>query len=215
MSLNSDTGVPPRAPSGGADPDDHSEAFASIELALEQLRKGGIVIVVDDENRENEGDFIASAELCTPETMNFLVSKGRGMICAPITEDRATELELDLLVSPSTVPHGNAPPYGTPTMMLVDYRHGTTTGISASERALTIRALADPNAKPSDFYRPGHIAPLRAVREGVLRRAGHTEATVDLMRLAGLKPVGVLTEILKEDGSMARTPDLQEIARRE
>ena len=208
MMENPDTGTPRT----GAE---RTSAFDSIDRALEQLRNGGIVIVVDDEKRENEGDFIAAAELCTPEIMNFMVSKGRGMICAPLTEDRAAELELDPLLSPSTVPHGNAPPFGTPTMMLVDYRHGTTTGISTSDRAITIRALADENARPSDFYRPGHIAPLRAVREGVLRRAGHTEATVDLMRLAGLRPVGVLTEILNDDGTMARTPELQEIAERE
>lgn len=191
---------------------DISPAVASIERALEQLRNGGIVIVVDDEKRENEGDFIAAAELCTSETINYMVTKGRGMLCAPITEDRAAELELDLLVSPSTVPHGNAPPHGTPYTMTVDYRHGTTTGIATEERARTVRALADDGAKPSDFYRPGHVSPLRAVREGVLRRAGHTEATVDLMRLAGLKPAGVLIEILKEDGSPARLPDLEVFA---
>ncbi len=188
------------------------ESFAGIERALEHLRAGKIVIVVDDEKRENEGDFIAAAETCTPEVINFLTREGRGMICAPITEDRAAELELDLLVSQANMPHGNNPPHGTPYTMLVDYRHGTTTGISTEDRSATIRALADRNAKPSDFYRPGHIAPLRAVREGVLRRAGHTEAVVDLMRLAGMEPVGVLSEILNEDGSMARMPQLQVIA---
>ena len=184
--------------------------FAEIERALAHLRAGGVVIVVDDEHRENEGDFIAAAETCTPETMNFLVTVGRGMICAPITEDRAEELELELLVSQT--PHGNTPPFGTPYTMPIDYRHGTTTGISCDDRSATIRALADPNAKPSDFYRPGHIAPLRAVREGVLRRAGHTEAVVDLMRLAGMYPAGVLSEVLNRDGSMARMPQLREIA---
>ncbi|MCB0711007.1 MAG: bifunctional 3,4-dihydroxy-2-butanone-4-phosphate synthase/GTP cyclohydrolase II [Ignavibacteriae bacterium] len=187
-------------------------AFAEIERALEHLRAGKIVIVVDDEKRENEGDFIAAGETCTPEVMNFLTREGRGMICAPITEDRAAELELDLLVSQAIMPHGNNPPHGTPYTMLVDYRHGTTTGISTEDRSATIRALADRNSKPSDFYRPGHIAPLRAVREGVLRRAGHTEAVVDLLRLAGMEPVGVLSEILNEDGSMARMPELQVIA---
>ncbi|MGE3802313.1 MAG: bifunctional 3,4-dihydroxy-2-butanone-4-phosphate synthase/GTP cyclohydrolase II [Candidatus Kapaibacterium sp.] len=190
------------------------EAFAEIERALEHLRAGKIVIVVDDEKRENEGDFIAAGETCTPEVMNFLTREGRGMICAPITEDRAAELELDLLVSQATMPHGNNPPHGTPYTMLVDYRHGTTTGISTEDRSATIRALADRNSKPSDFYRPGHIAPLRAVREGVLRRAGHTEAVVDLLRLAGMEPVGVLSEILNEDGSMARMPELQVIAQK-
>ncbi len=193
---------------------DHHQ-FASIEHALEQLRAGGIVIVVDDEKRENEGDFIAAAEFCTPETINYLVTKGRGMVCAPLSEERANALELDLLVPPASITHGSSAPYGTPYTMYIDYRHGTSTGISTSDRAATIRALADDDAIPSDFYRPGHIAPLRAVEEGVLRRAGHTEATVDLMRLAGLKPAGVLCEVLNEDGSMARMPELQKIASEE
>lgn len=192
-----------------------SDAVISIERALEQLRKGGIVIVVDDEKRENEGDFIASAELCTPDTINFLVTRGRGQVCAPLSEDRANELELDLLVPPSAITHGNSAPHGTPYTMYVDYRHGTTTGISTHDRSATVRAIADETTKPSDFYRPGHIAPLRAVSEGVLRRAGHTEATVDLMRLAGLKPAGVLCEILNDDGTMARLPELREIAEKE
>lgn len=184
------------------------ESFAEIERALEHLRAGKIVIVADDENRENEGDFIAAGETCTPETMNFLLTHGRGMICAPITEDRASELELEMLTERNTAPHG------TPYTMLVDYRHGTSTGISTADRAATIRALADPSVKSTDFYRPGHIAPLRAVREGVLRRAGHTEAVVDLLRLAGMKPAGVLTEVLNPDGTMARMPQLTEIAER-
>lgn len=183
------------------------ESFAEIERAIEHLRAGKIVIVVDDENRENEGDFIAAGETCTAETMNFLLTHGRGMICAPITEDRAAELELEMLTERNTAPHG------TPYTMLVDYRHGTTTGISTSDRADTIRALANPEAKASDFYRPGHIAPLRAVREGVLRRAGHTEAAVDLFRLANMYPAGVLTEVLNPDGSMARMPELQRLAK--
>lgn len=183
------------------------ESFAGIERALEHLRAGKIVIVADDEGRENEGDFIAAGETCTEETMNFILTYGRGMICAPITEDRAAELELEMLAERNTAPHG------TPYTMLVDYRHGTTTGISTHDRAATIRALADPEAKPSDFYRPGHIAPLRAVREGVLRRAGHTEAVVDLLRLAGMYPAGVLSEVLNPDGTMARMPELQQIAR--
>lgn len=181
-------------------------SFAEIERALEHLRAGKIVIVADDEGRENEGDFIAAGETCTEETMNFILTYGRGMICAPITEDRAAELELEMLAERNTAPHG------TPYTMLVDYRHGTTTGISTHDRAATIRALADPSAKPTDFYRPGHIAPLRAVREGVLRRAGHTEAVVDLLRLAGMYPAGVLSEVLNPDGTMARMPELQKIA---
>lgn len=182
------------------------QSFAEIERALEYLRAGKIVIVADDEGRENEGDFIAAGETCTEETMNFILTYGRGMICAPITEDRANELELEMLSERNTAPHG------TPYTMLVDYRHGTSTGISTHDRAATIRALADPAAKPSDFYRPGHIAPLRAVREGVLRRAGHTEAVVDLLRLAGMYPAGVLSEVLNPDGTMARMPELQIIA---
>ncbi len=181
--------------------------FTSVEKALEDLRAGRVVIVVDDEGRENEGDFVAAAELCTPETMNFLVREGRGMVCAPVTEARAAELDLDMMVPVNTALHG------TPFTVLVDYRHGTTTGISAADRAATIRALADPRAVATDFARPGHIAPLRAVEEGVLRRAGHTEAVVDLVRLAGLYPAGVLCEILNEDGTMARMPQLEELAR--
>ncbi len=182
--------------------------FQSIEKALDDLRAGKVVIVVDDEERENEGDLIAAAETCTPDTINFLLHEGRGMICAPITESRARELELDMMVPVNTALHG------TPFTVLVDYRHGTTTGISASDRAATIRALADPEAKPADFARPGHIAPLRAVDEGVLRRSGHTEAVVDLVRLAGLYPAGVLCEILNEDGTMSRMPQLEELARK-
>ena len=158
--------------------------FKSVEKAIDDLRAGKVIIVVDDESRENEGDFVAAAETCTPETMNFLIREGRGMICAPITEERAKELELDMMVSVNTSLHE------TPFTVLVDYRHGTTTGISTSDRAATIRALADPNAKASDFARPGHIAPLRSVEEGVLRRAGHTEAVIDLVTLAGMYPAG-------------------------
>ena len=182
--------------------------FKSVEKAIDDLRAGKVIIVVDDESRENEGDFVAAAETCTPETMNFLIREGRGMICAPITEERAKELELDMMVSVNTSLHE------TPFTVLVDYRHGTTTGISTSDRAATIRALADPNAKASDFARPGHIAPLRSVEEGVLRRAGHTEAVIDLVTLAGMYPAGVLCEILNEDGTMARMPQLEKIAER-
>ena len=203
-----------RRPDNQAHTNSHPTPFSEIERAIEHLRAGKIVIVVDDEKRENEGDFIAAAETCTPETINFLTREGRGMICAPITEDRAAELELELLVSQSDIIHGNNPPHRTPYTMSIDYRHGTTTGISTEDRAATVRALADPKAKPSDFYRPGHIAPLRAVREGILRRAGHTEAVVDLLRLAAMHPAGVLSEILNPDGSMARLPQLQVIAQK-
>jgi 3,4-dihydroxy 2-butanone 4-phosphate synthase / GTP cyclohydrolase II len=182
--------------------------FKTIEKALEDLRNGKVIIVVDDESRENEGDFIAAAEHCTPDTINFLLHEGRGMICTPVTESRAAELELDMMVSVNTSLHA------TPFTVLIDYRHGTTTGISASDRAATVRALADPDTKATDFARPGHIAPLRAVEEGVLRRAGHTEAVIDLMRLAGMYPAGVLCEILNEDGTMARMPELEAIAER-
>lgn len=180
--------------------------FQSIDKALEDLRQGKVIIVVDDEERENEGDFIAAGENCTAETMNFLIRVGRGMICAPLTESRAQQLELEMMVPVNTSLHG------TPFTVTVDYRHGTTTGISTSDRAATVRGLADPDAKPADFARPGHIAPLRAVDEGVLRRAGHTEAAVDLYRLAGMFPAGVLCEVLNEDGTMARMPQLEAIA---
>lgn len=182
--------------------------FDTIEKALEDLRQGKVVIVCDDEGRENEGDLIAAAEKCTPEMINFILREGRGMLCAPVTESRARDLELDMMVSVNTSLHQ------TPFTVLIDYRHGTTTGISTHDRATTIRALADPTVTATDFSRPGHIAPLRAVEEGVLRRAGHTEAVVDLVRLAGLYPAGLLCEILNEDGTMARRPQLEELAER-
>lgn len=181
-------------------------SFASIDRALQDLRAGKVIIVVDDERRENEGDLIAAAETCTPDTINFLLRYGRGMVCAPVTEERAAELDLDMMVQRNTALHG------TPFTVLIDYRHGTTTGISTADRAATVRALADPNARGGDFARPGHIAPLKAVNEGVLRRAGHTEAVVDLMRLAGMYPAGVLCEILNEDGTMARLPQLEALS---
>ncbi len=180
--------------------------FKSIEKALHDLAAGKVIIVVDDENRENEGDFVAAAEKCTPEVMNFLLHEGRGMICAPVTEARAAELDLEMMSQVNTSLHG------TPFTVLIDYRHGTTTGISTADRSATVRAMADPNAKANDFVRPGHIAPLRAVDEGVLRRAGHTEAVVDLVRMAGLYPAGVLCEILNPDGTMARMPQLEQLA---
>ncbi|MEM6336339.1 MAG: bifunctional 3,4-dihydroxy-2-butanone-4-phosphate synthase/GTP cyclohydrolase II [Bacteroidota bacterium] len=180
--------------------------FSTIEEAIDDIRAGRLVIVVDDEDRENEGDFIGAAEKMTPELVNFMATHGRGLICASITAERAAELKLDLMVADNTALHE------TPFTVSVDYNIGTTTGISASDRYKTIRALADLDAKPSDFGRPGHIFPLRAVDGGVLRRAGHTEAAVDLARLAGLYPAGVLVEILNEDGTMARVPELEVIA---
>jgi 3,4-dihydroxy 2-butanone 4-phosphate synthase / GTP cyclohydrolase II len=182
--------------------------FSTIDEAIKDIRDGNMVIVVDDEDRENEGDFIAAAEKITPTIVNFMVTHGRGMICTPLTEERAEELELGFMVPVNTSVHG------TPFTVTVDYKKGTTTGISVSDRAATIKALADPTVKPEEFARPGHIFPLRAMRGGVLRRAGHTESVVDMTRLAGLQPVGVLCEILNEDGTMARLPQLMEIARK-
>ncbi len=179
----------------------------TIEEALEELRNGKCIIVVDDEDRENEGDFIASAELITADQVNFMATHGRGLICASITEERCAELELPLMVSRNTSSHSTA---FTVSVDLLG--HGTSTGISASDRAKTIRALVDPITRPDDLARPGHIFPLMAKKQGVLRRAGHTEAAVDLTRLAGLKPGGVLVEIMNEDGTMARLPQLSDIA---
>ncbi|MCX7879193.1 MAG: bifunctional 3,4-dihydroxy-2-butanone-4-phosphate synthase/GTP cyclohydrolase II [Ignavibacteria bacterium] len=179
----------------------------TIEEALKDLASGKMVIVVDDEDRENEGDLLAASELCTPEIINFMATYARGLICVAITEERANELELDTMVRNSTGLHG------TNFTVSVDYIHGTTTGISAFDRAKTVRALVNPNTKPTDLARPGHIFPLIAVKEGVLRRAGHTEAAVDLMRLAGLYPSGVLCEIINNDGTMARRDDLEIFAK--
>lgn len=181
-------------------------AFDSIEDALATIRSGGLVIVVDDEDRENEGDFIGAAEAMTPELVNFMTKEGRGLLCTAITPGRAEELDLDLMVE------SNSSLYNTPFTVSVDYRQGTSTGISAADRAKTIRALADPEVSPYDFARPGHVFPLRARTGGVLRRAGHTEAAVDLARLADFEPAGALVEIMNEDGSMARVPELQEQA---
>lgn len=178
----------------------------SIETALEALRAGKCIIVVDDEDRENEGDLIASAELCSEEVINFMATEARGLICVSVTGDRARELDLPLMVNDNTALHG------TRFTISVDYVHGTASGISVADRTATVRAMADPGTKPSDLGRPGHIFPLIAVDGGVLRRAGHTEAVVDLMQLAGLRPTGVLCEILNVDGTMARTPDLQAFA---
>lgn len=180
----------------------------TIEEAIADIKKGKIVIVVDDENRENEGDFIAAAEKVTPEMINFMATHGRGLICAPITEDRSKELDLEMMVQNNTVMHH------TPFTVSVDLiGHGCTTGISVSDRAKTIKALVNDDTKGHDLGRPGHIFPLRARNGGVLRRTGHTEAAVDLARLAGFKPAGILVEILNEDGTMARLPQLIKVAK--
>jgi len=179
----------------------------TIESAIEDIRAGKVVIVVDDEDRENEGDFICAARSATPEVINFMATHGRGLVCAPITADRCDELGLELMVGRNTALHA------TPFTVSVDLlTNGVTTGISASDRSKTILALIDPATKPEDLGKPGHIFPLKARKEGVLRRAGHTEAAVDLARLAGFEPAGVLVEILKEDGEMARLPDLRKVA---
>ncbi|MBL0173976.1 MAG: bifunctional 3,4-dihydroxy-2-butanone-4-phosphate synthase/GTP cyclohydrolase II [Ignavibacteria bacterium] len=185
-----------------------SPHFHSVADAIRDLREGKLIIIVDDEDRENEGDFVCAAETITPEIVNIMISEGRGLVCVPITDERMRELGLDMMVDTNTAIHG------TNFTITVDYVHNTTTGISASDRTATIRALADPATRPSDLARPGHIFPLRAVPGGVLRRAGHTEAAVDLARMAGLQPVAVLCEILNEDGTMARTPQLLKIAKK-
>jgi len=181
----------------------------SIESAIEDIRNGKLIIVVDDEDRENEGDFITAAVNVTPEVINFMSKHGRGLICAPLVEDRCEELQLVQMVSNNTALHETA---FTVSVDLLG--HGCTTGISAHDRAKTVQALVDPNTKPEDLGRPGHIFPLRAKRGGVLRRTGHTEAAIDLARLAGLGAAGVLVEIMNEDGSMARLPELFEISRK-
>ncbi|MFC2681330.1 MAG: 3,4-dihydroxy-2-butanone-4-phosphate synthase [Capnocytophaga leadbetteri] len=179
----------------------------TIEEAIEDIKQGKIVIVVDDENRENEGDFIAAAEKVTPEMINFMTQHGRGLLCAPLLEKRCNELGLDMMVENNTVLHH------TQFTVSIDLKgEGCTTGISVFDRAKTIKALVKPQTKPEDFGRPGHIFPLRAKEGGVLRRTGHTEAAVDLARLAGLEPAGILIEILNEDGSMARLPQLVKVA---
>lgn len=181
----------------------------TIPEAIDAIRKGQLIIVVDDEDRENEGDFIAAAEKVTPEMVNFMTIYGRGLLCAPLTEERCDELELDLMVDKNTSSHE------TPFTVSVDLLgYGCTTGISASDRAKTLNALANPLLKPDELGRPGHIFPLRARSRGVLRRAGHTEAAVDLARMAGLTPAGVLIEIMNDDGTMARLPELVKIAER-
>jgi len=179
----------------------------SIEDAIEDIRNGKIIIVVDDENRENEGDFLAAAEMATPEMVNFMATHGRGLICTPLTENRCRELSLGMMVQ------NNTDPMETAFTVSVDLRgKGVTTGISASDRALTIKSLVDKETKSFDLARPGHIFPLKAKEGGVLRRTGHTEAAIDFARLAGLQPAGVIVEIMNEDGTMARLPQLIEVA---
>lgn len=185
------------------------DRFDSIEAAIEDIRQGKVVIVVDDEDRENEGDFLTAARNATPEVINFMATHGRGLICAPLTEERCGELDLELMVRDNTALHE------TPFTVSVDVKgRGTTTGISASDRSQTMLALIDPTTKATDLARPGHIFPLKARNGGVLRRTGHTEAAVDLARLAGFEPAGLIVEILNEDGTMARLPQLRVIAER-
>ena len=182
--------------------------FDTIEDALDDIRNGKLVVVVDDEDRENEGDLIGAAELVTPNSVNFMAREARGLMCVAITRERAAALDLSMMETRNTSLHE------IPFTVSVDYRHGTTTGISAADRAATIHALAAPESVPTDFARPGHIFPLRAQAGGVLRRAGHTEAAVDLARMAGLRPSGVLIEIMDDDGTMARVPALRAYADR-
>ncbi len=182
--------------------------FNTIEEAVRDIQAGKIVIVVDDEDRENEGDFVCAAEFVDSNVINFLAMYGRGIICAPIEAGRAAELGLDLMVDTNTSLHE------TPFTVSVDFIHGTETGVSASDRALTVRALAGPRTKPGDLARPGHVFPLRALDGGVLRRAGHTEAVVDLCKLAGVTPAGVLCEIMNDDGTMSRVPELLNLAQK-
>jgi 3,4-dihydroxy 2-butanone 4-phosphate synthase / GTP cyclohydrolase II len=181
----------------------------TIEEAIEDIRQGKIIIVVDDEGRENEGDFLAAAEKVTPEMINFMATHGRGLICAPLTENRCKELGLSAMVS------NNTDPMETAFTVSVDLRgNGVTTGISAADRAKTVLSLVDPNIKPHELARPGHIFPLIAKQGGVLRRTGHTEAAIDFARLAGFKPAGVIVEIMNEDGTMARLPELVKVAKK-
>jgi len=181
----------------------------TIKDAIQDIKDGKVIIVVDDENRENEGDFLAAAENVTPEMINFMATHGRGLICAPLTEKRCKELELGMMV------HNNTDPMETAFTVSVDLRgNGVTTGISASDRAKTVRALIDSNTKPFELARPGHIFPLKAKEGGVLRRTGHTEAAIDFARLANLKPAGLIVEIMNEDGTMARLPQLIDVAKK-
>jgi len=195
--------------SGNHQNDNKEFQLDTIESAIEAIRKGEVIIVVDDEDRENEGDFICAAECITPEIINFMATHGRGLICTPVDEKRADELDLPMMVNSNTALHETA---FTISIDLIG--RGCTTGISAYDRSTGIRAMVEPDTKPTDFARPGHIFPLRAKTGGVLRRTGHTEAAIDLAKMAGFAPVGVLVEILNPDGTMARLPQLMEIAKR-
>ena len=187
----------------------HNIQLNTIEEAIAEIKNGKVIIVVDDEDRENEGDFFAASETVTPETINFMATHGRGLICAPITEERCKELKLEMMVGT------NSDPMETAFTVSVDLKgHGVTTGISASDRAKAVRALINPDIKPWDFSKPGHIFPLKAKEGGVLRRTGHTEAAIDFARLAGFAPAGVIVEIMNEDGTMARLPQLMEVAKK-
>ena len=187
--------------------EDSRREFVTIEEGVEEIRAGRILVVVDDEDRENEGDLVMAADKVTPETVNFMAKHGRGLICMPMMGDRLEELQISMMVSDNTAPPGTA------FTVSVDARRGVTTGTSAYDRAVTIRTLVDPATRPEDLTRPGHIFPLRAMPGGVLRRAGHTEAAIDLARLAGCSPAGVICEVLDEDGGMARVPELIALAR--
>ena len=187
--------------------DDAARDFASIEEGIDEIRAGRVLVVVDDEDRENEGDLVMAADRATPEAVNFMAKHGRGLICVPLPGDRLDQLQISMMVRDNTAP------LGTAFTTTVDARRGVSTGTSAYDRAVTIRTLVDPSARPEDLTRPGHIFPLRALPGGVLRRAGHTEAAVDLARLAGCTPGGVICEVLDEDGGMARLPDLVKLAR--
>src|SRR5499427_5283549 len=182
--------------------------FVTIDEALEDLRQGRMIVVVDDEDRENEGDLVMAADKVTPEAVNFMARHGRGLICVPMLGERLDDLKISMMVSDNTAPMGTA------FTVTVDARRGVTTGTSAYDRAVTIRTLVDPLMHADDLTRPGHILPLRAMGGGVLRRAGHTEAAIDLARLAGCYPAGVICEVLDDDGGMARVPDLLTLAQR-
>jgi len=197
--------APKRAPAAKRIP---KPGFATVEEAVAEIAAGRVIIVVDDEDRENEGDLTCAAEAITPEIVNFMAKHGRGLICVPMTGERLHDLDIQLMVERNTTP------YGTAFTVSVDAKNGTTTGISAADRAATVKALVDPETKAADLARPGHIFPLRAAPGGVLKRAGQTEAAVDLCRMAGLRQAGVICEVLKEDGTMARVPDLMAVARR-
>src|SRR4051794_18453521 len=196
-----------RAGGAAGERSEHADAFATIPEAVAAISRGEIVVVVDDEDRENEGDLIMAAEAATPENIAFFVRHTSGVICAPLTGERLDELDIPLMV------HDNTEAQRTAFTYTVDYRHGTSTGISAADRSATIQALIDPATRPADLARPGHIFPLRYADGGVLKRAGHTEAAVDLSRMAGMYPAGVLCEIVNDDGTMARVPDLIEFCK--